>query len=396
MRIITENDRRALIPALYCLSRAFCPTRLSQKGAETLIGEALAQGVTLDELFNPGNWRRAAAGYPDGPTPAQCVNFIIRGEDVRPLRDEPSWFSEETGFAIVAEALHDFFSEACGRGGKWSTGSALKNIAKAIEKHGLQALFSEKLVKELTDADPKMTFFGFIAAIVKDFNSIPVDKELTEEQEHRFLYRDDNGPEPAEPGPADEEDAAARAEAEAAEAAARAGEEEDGGAGTYEDPPEDEPFPEFEAGFETEIQMSMQPDEAKRDTIRQVMLGYTPNELMGIVRTIEAGENLPLGAVLDKLVLGQFNPALETPEARSIHDAICADMLPAFQQVAAFHRFPVDKETISNYDLLHDSWDLRSPQVRKLHKLRSLITRCGKEDPDLVDAIDDIEKLYAE
>ena len=76
--------------------------------------------------------------------------------------------------------------------------------------------------------------------------------------------------------------------------------------------------------------------------------------------------------------------------------SICGDLLPTFINCVRTQGIDMDEETAGQYDILHDSWDLRSPETRKLQKLKKLIYSAAHDDPDLLSAIPDIERLYGD
>ena len=390
MRTITTKDKRGLLIAFRIFLRAMSGERLSQQAGGELLEQALAAGLTFDELLNKENWGRALAVVPN-LTAKEYVDILSEHRiDVKEIKEEPMWHDINNGFGMVAEAAHDFFLEVSGRGGKWNIPSALTNLAKVIREHSLQAIMSEKLIEEVTSGDADMTYFGYLDAIVKDFDSLSVDTSLTEEQARRReedettvkaaitdeLQQTEETP--AEKGPAENEE--------------------------YEQP-EDAPYPEGPgegdelntvAQFETMFVAQNTPREMKKDGLRLVLVNYTPSELLGLVKTIEGGENMYITDIIDFLTDGRFDPAAESAETKKIHQNISADLMPMFIDCVHSQNIEMDDTLASNYDILKDSWDLRTPQVRKLHKLKKLIVTYGLEDQDLMEAIGDIEELYSE
>lgn len=146
--------------------------------------------------------------------------------------------------------------------------------------------------------------------------------------------------------------------------------------------------------IETTFITQTSPMEMKRNSLKHVLENYTFNEIAGIVATIEGGENLPMSQVIDCLTAGHFNVTLESSEAENIHKNIVADLLPSFIECVRMQGLQMNEEIASHSDVLHDSWDRRTPEARKLHKLKALIVNHGNNDPDLISAIDDIEELY--
>ncbi len=380
MRIITEKDKRGLLVAIRTFLRAVNGERLSQSAGMPVIEKALKGGLTFDEILNKGNWLRASGLQPQLTFSGYIDILCDRKVPVLPIVCEPRWYEPENDFGIVAEAAHDFFQEVSGKGGKWNISSALTNIAKAIREHSLQAILSEDLIKQVLEKDPECNYFNFVHSIVTDFNSLNIDTSLSEEQEAALNTRENNASEQeADPAPA-------------AEAKIQ---------------PEDEPYPEEEdlsfddenrhlASFDSIVVTENNPNDMKKSCLKTVLENYTPNELLGLVDTIPDGRDLCLEEIITKFANGQFDPKKETTEAMNIHQAINSDLMLSFIDCVRIQGKEMDEEIAAQCDILHDSWDLRTPEVRKMHKLLRLIYTEGKEDPDLLDAVNDIEQMYAE
>ena len=388
MRIITEKDKQGLLHAFRVFIRAMSGERILQKAGDTMLDKALSGGISFDELLNKENWGRASEVV-SGLTAKDYIDVLVeRRIEVRPFTEEPGWDEPAGGFIVIAEAAHDFFLNVTGRGGKWNIPSALTNLAKTIQQYSLQALLSEALISQVEGKLPECTWFVYIEYILKDYKTLTIDTGLTEAQEQRKALDKDAV------------DAAVEVETtiETQEAAPSADE------GPEEEVmPEDEPYPEVHdpneeeslSGIETTFLMQYSPFDLKRNSLKLVLENYSLVEIQSIARTIEGGENLPLSEIIDHLTKGQFDPALEGPEGRNIHQNIAADLLPSFIDCVRIQGEEMDEELASHYDILKDSWDLRTPEVRKLHKLRQLIVSYGKDDPDLIAAIGDIESLYS-
>ena len=410
MRTITTKDKRGLLIAFRVFLRAMSGERLSQQAGDAILDKALDSGLSFDEILNKENWRRALAIIPTGLTAKDYIDILCEHRiDVREIKDEPMWHDVNNGFAIVAEAAHDFFMEVCGRGGKWNIPSALTNLAKAIKEHSLQAILSEKLITEVTEPDSEMTYFGYISAIIRDFNSLQIEDAPTEAQAARRQEEEDILHNAVSPGKEESEGEAARREEENESPEQTPGPEETPAGGQEQEEeeeeiqPEDDPFPEPEEDddfnnlqFETLITTQNTPRDMKKDSLRLVLENYTPTELLGLVATIEGGESMYVSDLIDYLTDGRFDPAKESADTRKVHQNISADLMPMFIDCVRSQNIDMDDSLAANYDILKDSWDLRTPQVRKLHKLKKLILTYGLEDGDLMESIQDIEKLYSE
>lgn len=154
----------------------------------------------------------------------------------------------------------------------------------------------------------------------------------------------------------------------------------------------EEQFPVSETTFITQST----PDEMKKECLKLVLENYTPEEILSLAATIEGGEKLPMSSVVEKLAAGDFSVSLETPQARDIHQNISADLLNSFIENVRMQGVPMDEEVATHYDILHDSWEMRTPKARKLQKIRTLIVRYGGGDTDLDAVFADLENLYGE
>lgn len=390
MRIITEKDLRGLLVAFRTFIRPLSGERISQQAGIPLITRALDAGITVDALFNKGNWDRAKALCPELTAEKYVTALCNREIDVLELKKEENWHDVEAGFAAVSEAVHDFFMEVSGKGGKWNIPSAHINLAKAISTYSLQAIMSEELIGRIVAGDEEMTYFNYILTIVKDFNSLNVNCDLTEKQLQAL-----NAGTQADNGDTREEK-----------------DEEAPQDNNPDEAPEDTPFPEEggedendenydgeapdPSGFESTILLFPLPNKTKKDALKTIFGNYTPKELMGLVKTIDDGMNLSTDEVIERIVKGKFDRQMEDPETRRIHQQINADLIRPFVDCVQGQGKEMNEEMATDYDLLYESWDLRSPNMRKMHKMLKLIYSYGKEDPDLLEAAADIENLYGE
>lgn len=375
MRIITEQDKRGLLVALRTFLRHLNGERLSGSAGTPLIVRLLACGVSFDRILNPQNWARAK-NKNENLTFKDYVDYLCdASNEVLSLKEEMHWHETSCGFDIVAECVHDFFQEISGRGGRWNIPSSLTNLAKAIERFTLEALMSEKLIGEITAKNADVNYFGYVAAIAGDFKSLSVDVS-----------------------PTAEEMAPGKREALQDEAPA-------------EHAPEDEPFPEPEQQDEYEMQddgtsgpstevitriLFPNPNDTKKEMLKKVLADYTFKEVNGLIRAIPDGERLTLGEILDVLVRGKFDIALEVEETREVHRSLNADLMQSYIICVNGQGVQMDEKTASQHDILHENWDFSTPNAKKLQKLLRLIYDKGKDDPDLLDAVPDIEQLYGE
>lgn len=397
MRNITQKDKRGLLIAFRVFLRAMSGERLSQQAGDVILTKALDAGLTYDAILNKENWGRALSVMAE-PSAAEYIDILIeRRIVVCELAEETMWNDVNNGFAIVAEAAHDYFMEVSGQGGKWNIPSALTNLAIAISRYSLQAILSEDLFNEVNAAaGEKQTFFNFIVAINKDFDTLHIgrtpEERLTEQQFARI--REDEQAVADAVGKAKEEKEEENNPGEAGEDRQEMPDEPD-------DAPEDEPFPDMSeeadgAAFETTFIVQDNPRDLKRNCLQFVLLNYTSSEFGSLVETVEGGEGMTVNEIIDALTDGRFDTGKESAEGRAVHQNISADLLPSFIDCVRMQGVEMNEDIATNYDILKDNWDLRTTPVRKLHKLKRLIVTYGKDDPDLVAAIQDIESLYGD
>ncbi len=420
MRIITDKDRQGLAAAARALVRNLGGERIGKAALLEAVDKAVDAGISMDAILNKENWGRALEISPE-LTFRQYIDILCdRAVDLRELKDEPMWHETANRFDIVAEAAHDFYMEVCGEGGKWNIPSALVNLAKAVRQHSLQAILSEKLIEEVCKAEEaeKLTYFAYVDAIVRDFNSLPVEDGPTEAQAEREKETEDmirrltgeqeqQQPEgeaaPEETESEDDPDGTGDGDAEQEKG-------DKGETADLEPEPENEPDwedendpdPPYEPEEDPErfgkhAVMYNNPNSIKRDSLIQVMMAYKPSELAGIIGTIDGGMDLPLFEIVKRLVYGQFDPKKEDFKTREIHQSINQDLMLSYLDcVRSLPGVTMTEDEAAKRDILRESWDLSSPRVRKLNKLLMLIYTEGKDDPDLLEAADDIEHLYGE
>jgi hypothetical protein len=419
MRIFTEKDKKALVVAFKRFGTAMSGMKLKDAEWEAILVQALAEGLTVDQLLNKENWARALKVSPE-LTPAEYVDILCeRRITVRDLKDEPLWYDTDTGnFRTVAEAAHDFFMNVTGKGGKWNVPSALVNLQKVIGKHSLQAVLSEELIAAVTGG-AEMNYFNYVAALDRDFNSLPVDNSLTAEQQERL----------------DEEEKILSAAVdtvevpEIPEAPAKPSENNTSDATEFHDEPEPEQVIEqdFEGVDLREIDPEPEdqdydarspysdddrrntsllipdPRETKRTCIGQVLFSCTPEQLQGFLRIVTLGKDkeserslITMTELVDYLTDGQFDTAAEDPATRDCHMQINGDLANSFLACMRSQRISMSEADIDEIDFLHDSWDFRDPFVRRLSKLRRLIRKADERDVDgdVQDALSDLEKYY--
>lgn len=379
MRTFTEKDKRGLLVALRVFVRNLSGERISQQAGGPLIDKALEAGITVDALLNKGNWQRATKENPDLKVKDYINMLCERTITVLPLKAEENWHLPENGFAIVAEATHDFFMEVADKGGKWNIPSALVNLATAIRSYGLQAILSEDLIEQVMKTNGYITYFYYIHTLIKDFYSLNIEKE-EDTTEHMA---------PTEK--AGEQENKNQEEAFNPEPPVGESEEE-------ENQPEEEPYPEesVQPGFETFVITQANPNETKSQCVKSVLMNYNVQELLGIVKTMENGFGLTLNEVVENLVAGRFDAKLEDADTKKLHQEINADLTLPFIDCVNMQGIQMNQELAASYDILSTSWDLREFKVRKCHKLLKLIFSEGKDDPDLLAAAEDIEKMYSE
>ena len=369
-RKFTETDRKALVPALRVFIRAVTGKLLPAAQAAAIVSQVLDRGLTVDALLNRGNWMRALSENPEldaqGYADYLCRDYPCR--HVAELKAEPNWHEPESGWPAVAEAAHDFYMEVTGKGGKFNTQSALMNLAKAVSAHSLQAILSEDLIFAVTSVDEPATFFEYVQAIAKDFNTLPVNDSPSAAQQQRLDLLSQPAGIPESP--------------------------------EVHDPAEDDPYPDSDfLGdiYQGSAGLIPDPMQEKRKSIANAIYAYSPQDILLLTETMVPGDKpLSLSEIVDRLTAGEFQPEKESSEARTIHSLLSGDLTTSFIETVRMQQFEMDQDQAANYDILHDSWDLRNDEVRKIHKLKKLIYGSEDVDPDLLEVLKDVERLYNE
>lgn len=362
MRIITDNDKRGLTKALRVFVRNTGGERIPAREAAALVDEALAEGLTVDEILNRRNWIRAA-GLMSGMGASDYIETLCdRRVTVTALKDEPGWQEPANGWRTVAEAAHDYYKEVTGKGGKWNVPSALRSLAKAVGAHSLQAVLSEALIAAVAGDGEPVSYFDYVSALARDPGALPVVDDPTEAT-------------------------AARLDSERGE---------DGPVQAVGEIPEDIPFPEPCQMMENVSLLVPDPTNVKRESVAAALAGYNLQEITELARAIPGDDNPTLSEIIESLTNGSLDPSLESPVAQDTHMNINGDLVQPFVTCARTQGYDMNDDDAARYDLLCDSWDLRSADTRKLLKLKRLILQYGASDPDLLDARADIERLYTD
>lgn len=383
MRKITDKDYGGLLAALRVFIGHLSGERLPRKKGLELLERAFERnGNTADEIFNKENWGRALALDPALSAESYIDGLALDGRqtEVKPLGAEPDTDGTSGGLMLVAEAVHAFYMEITGRGGKWSIPSALQNVATAIERYGLQAILSEEVILRVNGSHKdSVTCYAYIASLLENPDLVK-DEEETEAQSARR-----------------EEEANL---AEAAEAALAAvpqltGEnpDEDFEYADYVDPDETGDGP---AGDATAFVVKESPQDVKLRWVKSAIENYTVADLTSLMGTMKVDKALTFSEMVYRLANGMFNPAVENEAARNVHMGLNADLLQPFIDCVRMQGIEMDAEIAERYDILYDSWDLRCDEMRRLHKVKALIFTYGEDDPDLLQAAKDIEAMYLE
>lgn len=379
MRKFTEKD-------ITGLSRAFQTFMGAQNGQRVNVGRhrrqlerAIAEGITIDELLNTGNYARVEHALGKKPSLEEYVDSLVNEKVlIMNYRAENGW-----DFDYIAEVFHDFFLELRPKGGTWSTQSAKMNLQKLVSRNTLQGIMSNELIEKVSEATGRgdeLTCFQYVEMLLakKDDEEPVIDNSLTEEQAQKMEERQSM--------------AVVDLEAEARE-------ENDADippAGEKMAEINDQNFPEEPFSPEIGYAALPAPREFKRVHIAEALRGLTIAEFVELSKIFDEG--IYIDEMIDRLTDGDFNKNDESTMARNAHMSIKSSLFPHFLECAAWQGVDISETTAMNMDLLSMSWDMRDPNTRKLQKLRELVYSQAinnAEDADLIDVIQDLEKFYA-
>lgn len=374
MRKITDKDLGGLLAALRAFTGHLSGERLSRKKGLALLEKALLfNGNTVDELLNKENWGRAAAACP-GLTAEGYVDALAnRDIEVRELRAETGWDDPVNGFALVAEATHDFYMELTRKGGKWNIPSALKNLADAIRAYGLQSILSEKTVRKVNDGrKDAVTCYAYIEALLKDPSLIEPEGETDAQQERREEEENMVDLLIAQPSPNMDE---------------------------MPDFPEEEESIylngiETPVDAETSLVVKESPSDVKKRCVLDAIQDYTLSDMSHLFASVKGDGKLTFAETVERIALGLFDPSTEDDVAQNVHKSLNADLVDRFVDCVRMQGVEMSREVAERYDILHEGWDLRSDEMRRLHKVKALIFAYGEDDPDLLEAVKDLERMY--
>lgn len=375
-RTYTEKEKLALAAAWRTLVLRLFNKRLNDKRALEFLDGKAAEGLTADELLNPANYL----------PPDEKGNILMKENPVR-LTDTEGWY-EGDSFALVAECVHDFYLRLTGKGGQWTTKNSRDNLARAIREDGIDTILSEELVsiidaknKEKNGEEATLSCFAYIENVIRELWRLKKEQPQPEEPAEETAGNDFDGYDEATEGTKDAPEC------------------------VHPNPFEDPDLIPSPDRFDTDIIPLNTPRNNKRNAIALNLANYSIKEIANLAECVlykddEEEEKLADGGIslnvlIDKLTDGEFSPKSENAEARKMHMSLNGDLNGAFvtcvRQIAGVD---MDAEMAQNYDILHIDWDLRDPGVRKFYKLKQLILESRDIDRDLLDAIDDLERLY--
>ncbi len=441
MRQFTEKDKAGLTVAFRVFVRALNGTQARVNRLRPILEKALDEGISVDALLNRRNWERALGVCGPEMDASDYVSVLIdRKTIVKELREEPMWHRPEEGFFTLAEAVHDFFIEVTGKGGQWTTQAAITLLAKALQGHSLQSVLSEELIRKAAgDSDP-FTYFNYISAVAADLDTLGADESPTEAQmrraeedkaffEERAAITQETAGEPAaeiagEEGaremqtgdggnPDDKEGEGGEAHKETGQTAPA----DECPEAPYPDPdPEEEPEEEisdildgFQPGF------SVDPRALKISALKESIQGCRPSEISAFAEIVTditdtQRSDMTLTDLIYYLADGRFDPKKESFSLREAHRALEGDLTPAFLACLRTQNIEMSSEDAAHYDILHDNWDLRPRDARKLFKLQKLVQdyinmpldpdetdpqRINRiVDDDIEQALQDLARLY--
>lgn len=395
-RTFTPADREGLLAALRAFSRATSGERLRQERGAALVNTIIESGVPFDIVLNPVLWNTFVADR--GPATAeQWIEWLGENADgsFPMITDNPDWHSDASGFTLVADMFHEYYLAVTGKGGQWNTPSALQNLARVLTSHPLETIMSSELIDKVKGEGEAPSCFAYVHALMMDFNTLdfpelnPAWAERAADGGEEMKRKEDEGEAP--------EDQQFNEE----------GEQDDGDnfvpLQTFM--PNDADLDEGEqaaaideSAAESNVIFSLgqDPQEYKKCVLFLTLQNYTLNDIRALVSVIDGSEEMTVTQVVDALVEGRFDPTAESADARRIHMSLNGDLLADFIKSANIQGMYMDETVASHYDLLHDSWNIQSKRARKLNKMRSLIISSGLDDPDMLEALNDIESLYKE
>lgn len=395
MRQFTDKEINAFARGLMRYSYAIGAGRTQTATCEKNIRKALDCGITLDELFNKGNYDRACMAA-DGTMPDMTTYVELltaRNIESAPLRDENLWTATDMGFSALAEAVHEIYIALTGFGGTYTTSNALNNLRNAITKHSLQGILSERLMKAAAEQDGARNYFRFVHAAANS-DSLPFETELSEEQERRARENEElaqqGETEPAaeqpEPGDAPEKpDSEAPSGGESGET--EENEAEDGSVPGPEEIPDEDPN-------ETVV-IPQSPRDLKRTAVTETVFYLSADELKSLAPCVRDGTDVTVGDIVDALTNSEYDPSKEDMVGKAVHAALNERLAPAFVSCVLQQGLDMDEGRAARYDVLLQDWDLRTDRTRRLVKLKSLAFAYGDGDPDIDEAVKDLEAFYS-
>lgn len=382
MRKFTEKDIIGLARAFQTFMGAANGQQVTINTHIPVVERALAEGILVDELLNPANYRRAAE-ISSNPNLEEYVDILVHNQiAVKELKDDQDW-DDPNNFPLIAEIFHDFYMEICPKGGTWSTLKAKLNLQHIIGRHSLQAIMSEELintVKTNTGFDDNMTCYQYVEELVVGKYVYNVDNTLSEAQTKRkeieecsqesCYERDGESVEISTEGAPDPSDPSVYGGIDGSE--------------------EHESFEEPTAFISVPS-----PRDFKRAHVVDIFKGLPINEFVELTKLVDNDKSID--EFITMIADGNFDKSKESLIAANAHKYINGDLFPHFMECAAWQGLEISEEAAASMDLLMINWDLRDTKTRKLQKIKQLIYNNAIEnmnDMDLMSVIEDLEKLY--
>lgn len=395
-RIFSEKELSALAVAFHAFLRELDSKTRRVSTVRIGLESALDYGLTIDQLFNPYNWKRTTEIFLNATANDYVDCLVNRRICINSLSDEEL---TEEDLSLLSTAYHTFYQFFRSKGGAYTTKHASKRLKKVLEKFSFQNLLSEANIEHLTGEDSSCT--DYLIAVSKQ-QELP--GELTQEQ---TLRADEDAmlEETPEPMSTTTEEENTSVSDEALEEKLSQFDNEDTekdlkllAVSGQTDPTSDvasDPVKDWLTNIEELKQIDDEdvpdyisftdPQEYKKEALKNIIFKYTIDELK---KVFELTPNTGiLNELIDSLVAGNIDKTNMSPECNDIYSYLCGDLIPAFITCAKMQGVEMDEEIATRHDVIAESWEMRSKGDRMICKLRNLVFEHGNDDADLYECI---------
>ena len=400
-RIFSEKELSALALAFHAFLRELDSKTRKVSTIRIVLESALDYGLTVDQIFNPYNWRRTTEVFLNATAKDYVDCLVNRRICINSIAEEEL---TDDDLSLLSTAYHAFYQFFRSKGGAYTTKHASKRLKKVLEQFTFQNLLSEANIESLTGVDASCTDYLIAVSKQKELPGELTQEQTVREEENSML---EEAPEPVSTDTDEEEKTVSDEELEAklSQFSNESSDEEEvkliAISGQTTGDAEPDPFSDFIENMEDLKSIEdddvpnyisfTDPQEYKKEALKNIIFKYTFDELKKIFDlTPNTGV---LNELIDNLVAGNVEKSNMTPECMDVYSYLCGDLIPAFITCAKMQGVEMDEEIAARHDVIAESWEMRTKGDRMICKLRNLIFEHGNDDADLYECVNVLDNV---